>query len=62
MLVSRHPAMAAAVLKEINDGIQRFHDGIYGGDLWLSQRKLAEDIYKELNRDKVDSLRLSKTL
>lgn len=55
MLAERDPAMAAAILKEINDGIQRFHDGIYGGDLWLSQRKLAEDIYKELNRDKIDS-------
>jgi len=55
MLARRDPLMAGAILKEINDGIQRFHDGVYGGDLWLSQRKLAEDIYKELNRDKVDS-------
>jgi hypothetical protein len=49
MLARRDPLMAGAILKEINDGIQRFHDGVYGGDLWLSQRKLAEDIYKELN-------------
>merc|ERR1719353_1419228 len=55
MLARTNPLMAAAILKEINDGIQKFHDGIYGGDLWLSQRKLAEDIYKELNRDKADS-------
>merc|ERR1719217_1686074 len=54
-LIRRNPPMAAAILREINDGIQRFHDGIYGGNLWLSQKKLAEDIYKELNRDKVDS-------
>lgn len=51
-LARRNPPMAAAILREINDGIQRFHDGIYGGDLWLSQRKIAEDIYKEFNRDK----------
>jgi len=49
LLAQRNPMLAAAILREINDGIQRFHDGSYGGDLWLSQRKLAEDIYRSLN-------------
>jgi len=56
MLARAHPLMAAAILREINDGIQRFHDGLYGGDLWLSQRKLAEDVYKELVKPKPGSL------
>jgi hypothetical protein len=51
-LAARNPLMAAAILREINDGIQKFHDGIYGGDLLLSQKKLGEAIYKELHRDK----------
>lgn len=51
-LAQKNPMMAAAILREINDGIQRFHDGVYQGDLWLCQRKLTEDIYKELHRDK----------
>jgi len=51
-LIARNPLMAAAILREINDGVQKFHDGIYGGDLLISQKKLGEDIYKELHRDK----------
>lgn len=52
LLAKQNPAMAAAVLREINDGIQRFHDGVYAGDIFGSEKKLAEDIDKELNRDK----------
>lgn len=51
-LARQNPLMAAAILREINDGIQKFHDGVYMGDLWQSHKALAEDIYKELNRDK----------
>merc|ERR1719235_445603 len=44
--------MAASILREINDGIQKFHDGRFGGDIYMAEKRLAEDIDTELNRDK----------
>lgn len=55
MLARTNPLIAAAILREINDGVQKFHDGIYGGELFLCEKKLAEDIDQELNREKEGS-------
>lgn len=51
-LLRSHPSVAAAVRREIQQGIGKFHDGAYGGDLDLSQKKLAEDIHRSLALDR----------
>jgi len=52
ILAQRQPELLAAVLREVRQGIQKFHDGAYGGDLNSSQKRLAEDIYQQLSADK----------
>lgn len=52
ILAQRQPELLAAVLREVRQGIQKFHDGAYGGDLNASQKRLAEDIYQQLSADK----------
>lgn len=47
-----HPSVSAAVRREIQQGIGKFHDGAYGGDLDLSQKKLAEDIHRSIVSDR----------
>lgn len=52
LLLRSHPSLAAAVRREIQQGVGKFHDGAFGGDLDLSQRKLAEDIHRSLVLDR----------
>jgi len=47
-----HPSISAAVRREIQQGIGKFHDGAYGGDFDLSQKKLAEDIHRSMVLDR----------
>jgi len=55
ILTSQFPGLSDAVVREIRNGIRKFHDGVYGADLDASQKKLAEDIYAQLCIDRPDS-------
>jgi len=55
ILTSQFPSLSDAVVREIRNGIRKFHDGVYGADLDVSQKKLAEDIYAQLCVDRPDS-------
>jgi hypothetical protein len=52
LLFRHHPSVAAAVRREILQGIGKFHDGAYGGAFDLSQKNLAEDIHRSLLLDR----------
>jgi len=52
LLFRTHPSIAAAVRREIQQGVGKFHDGVYGGAFDLSQKKLAEDIHRSLVLDR----------
>jgi hypothetical protein len=52
LLFRSHPPIAAAVRREILQGIGKFHDGAYGGAFDLSQKALAEDIHRSIVLDR----------
>lgn len=54
-LIRRFPGLADAVVKDIRQGIRKFHDGFYGADFGVSQQKLAKDIYAQYCLDRPDS-------
>lgn len=51
LLSQRHPQLAVVVQREIRNGCLKFNDGFFGADAGVSQRRLAEDIYTQLDLD-----------
>lgn len=48
ILARRHPHLAATVIRELEQGVSKWHDGAFGADA-SSQRRLADDLDRRLN-------------
>jgi len=52
LLARQNPPMTTALLREIDDGLQKFHNGTFGEEIWLAQTACAKDIFEQLHLDK----------